>query len=129
MSLFYKIGIIITALLFLIIMIYIIKNNKTWTKEKIITLALLSVVIATFTLPGMHDRYLYIGEVLSILYYFTYKKNLLLVLIININAIITYTCYLCGITMNSVFSLSFVIYVIALIMFIKDFVYLFKKDR
>lgn len=128
-SLFYKIGFIITLLIFLIIMIYIIKNNKSWTKEKIITLALLSVVIATFTLPGMHDRYLYIGEVLSVLYYFTYKKNLPLVLIININAFITYTCYLCGITMNSVFSLLFVIYVIALIMFIKNFAYLFKKDQ
>lgn len=128
-SLFYKLGFIFTVLLFLIIMIYIIKNNKNWTKEKIITLALLSVVIATFFLPGMHDRYLYVGEVLSILYYFAYKKNLLLVLIININALITYTCYLCGITMNSVFSLSFVIYMIAIIIFIKNFIFLFKKDQ
>ncbi len=130
-SLFYKLGIMVTALIFLIIMIYIIKNNKTWTKEKIITLALLTVIVATFFLPGMHDRYLYIGEVLSILYYFTYKKNFLLVLIININAIITYVCYLCGITMNSLFSFCFIIYVIAILIFVKNSICLFsnKKDK
>ena len=44
----------------------------------------------------MHDRYLFVGEILSIIYHIIYGKNGILVAIININAIITYSRFLLG---------------------------------
>ena len=45
-----------------------------FNKQKIIEFSLWSVVIATFFLPFMHDRYLYLGDILSVVY-FIYNKD------------------------------------------------------
>lgn len=45
----------------------------------------------------MHDRYAYVVEVLSIIYFAIVKRDWLILLIININALITYLSFLGGI--------------------------------
>ena len=61
-------------------------------KQQIIEFGLLSILIATFFLPHMHDRYLFFADIFSILY-FIYNKDKLYVPI-GIQSISLY-CYIC----------------------------------
>ena len=87
-------GLIVTLVICMLTLFYVLEKKIKWNNEKIITLALWFLVIITFTLPSMHDRYLYVGEVLSIIYYIRYRKNGALVTIINLNAIVNYSNFL-----------------------------------
>ena len=116
---FKYIGIIMTIVIFVLMLFYFIYKKVNWNKDKIITLSLLVLVIISYTLPGMHERYLYVGEVLSIVYYLVYRKNLPLVIIINLNAIITYSMYLTYYTTNLMPVLS-IVYGIIVIYFARD---------
>ena len=90
------VGLAVSLVICMVVLYYVIEKKIKWNKEKIVTLALWFLVILTFTLPCMHERYLFIGEILSIIYYICYRKNGLLVAFININAIVTYSIYLFG---------------------------------
>lgn len=116
---FKYIGIIMTIVIFALMLFYFIYKKVNWNKDKIITLSLLVLVIISYILPGMHERYLYVGEVLSIVYYLVYRKNLPLVIIINLNAIITYSMYLTYYTTNHMPVLS-IAYGIIVIYFARD---------
>ena len=89
-------GILFTLAICMFVLFWVLEKKIKWNKEKIITLTIWFLVIITFTLPCIHDRYLFVGEILSIIYYICYKKNGALVAIININAIITYSDFLLG---------------------------------
>ena len=110
------IGIIITLVILASLLFYFIYKKVKWNNDKIIVLSLLILVIVTYTLPSMHERYLYIGEVLSIVYYLIYRKNLPIVLMVNLNAIITYSVYLTGFKTSILPALS-IIYGIVIIYF------------
>lgn len=82
------------TLFFLLLMLYIITVNKiTINTERIITLGIWSVVIVTYTLPGMHERYMFVVDVLIIIYFILYRKHLLFaitLLLITFNSHIRY---------------------------------------
>ena len=105
---FKYIGLIITIVVFAIMLFYFIYKKVKWDKDKILTLSLLVFVIISYIMPGIHERYIYIGEVLSIVYYLAYRKNLPLVIILNLNAILTYSIYLTGYETNLIPLLSIV---------------------
>lgn len=113
------VGIIFTLAICVFALFYILEKKIKWNNEKIITLALWFLVIITFCLPCMHDRYLYLGEVLSIVYYISYRKNGLLVAIVNINAILTYSSFLFN---NNTVNFQFmaVIYMFIILLFTKN---------
>lgn len=74
------------------VMAFIILYRKVkFDKQKIIEFGLWSVVTATFFLPYMHDRYLFVGDILSILY-FLYNRDKIYIPI-GISAVSTY-CYM-----------------------------------
>lgn len=87
-------GMLITVAICAVVLFYVLEKKINWNKEKIMTLALWFLIVVTYTLPCIHDRYLYIGEILSIIYYVSYKKHGLLIFMININAILTYSHFL-----------------------------------
>ncbi len=87
------IGIFVTFIILLFALIYILKFKIKFNEEKIITLTLWLLIIVTFCLPRMHERYLFLGEILAVIYYIVYRKNLTTVLFINIMTIITYLNY------------------------------------
>lgn len=113
------VGILVTLVICMATLLFVLEKKVKWNTEKIITLALWFLVIVTFTLPCMHDRYLFLGEILSIIYYIIYRKNALLVLIININAILTYSTYL--FSKSSVnFQVMAIIYLVLILIFSKN---------
>ncbi|WP_277643761.1 hypothetical protein [Inconstantimicrobium porci] len=97
-DLLHKAGILMTILLFAIIFHLIIIKNTTLDNEQILSLSLLSIVVATYFLPSMHDRYMYVGDVLSIIYVFVKKDKLYAPIIILFNSLAPYITYLFGIT-------------------------------
>ena len=109
-----KIGIVITMIIYFIIAILVLYKKVKFNKQAIIEFGLLSVIIATFFLPHMHDRYLYLGDILSLLY-FLYNKNKIYIPI-GIQIVSLY-CYIHFIYYYNVFQIKFVtiIYLVVLI--------------
>ena len=107
-QIFKYIGIIIVIFVLAMMLFYFIYKKVNWNKDKIIVLTLMVLVIISYILPGFHERYLYVGEILSIVYYLVYRKNLPLVIMVNLNAILTYSIYLTGYQTNIMPLLSIV---------------------
>lgn len=70
------IGILFTFLFTLLMGGLLAKKYRTeLTNDYLVRLALLSAVIFPFSLPGMHERYMYVGDLLAVAYimYFPHK--------------------------------------------------------
>ena len=89
-----KIGLLITWFICMLTLFYLFKKTIKWNKEKIINLGFLLIMLVTYFLPCMHERYVYFGEALAIVYYLVYRKNLGIVIMVNLNAIVTYIVFL-----------------------------------
>ncbi len=87
---------IITGLIFLGLLIYFIKRKKKIEGKEIISVALLSVLIATYFLPFMHERYMFMADILSVIWYFLYRRKIFIPLIINLSSLAGYSIYLFG---------------------------------
>lgn len=116
---FKLIGIIITIIILGLLLFYFIYKNVKWNNDKIFVLTLMVFVVVTYTLPGMHERYMYVGEVLSIMYYLMYKKNLPIVLMVNFNALVTYSVYLTGFVTDMLPLIS-IVYGVVIVYFVVD---------
>lgn len=93
-TVFYRVGFLLTIAACVLMLGFVIYKKVKWNNEKILNLALWFIVITTFLLPGMHERYMYVGEVLSIICYIAYKKNLSLTAFILTASTITYSSFL-----------------------------------
>lgn len=125
-KIFYKVGVIVALGVCLLLLIYCIKKKVKWNNEKIITFGIYSLVITTFLLPGMHERYLFAGEVLSIIYFIIYKKNYPLCLFMIVAPLITYITFLNDRYFTLMPFLSLV-YLIIIYFFTKDTLKLLKE--
>ncbi len=69
-------GLIFTALFCLVIGV-VLKNKKyVFTPEAMLKLAFLSSILIPFVLPGMHERYMFLGDALALIYFFLFMKRL-----------------------------------------------------
>lgn len=100
--------------------IYLSKKKIEFTFDTYIKLAFLSVIITPFLLPGMHERYLYLGDAMAILYYLVFRKNLRLT--IGILSVSFYS-YLCCSRLQNILPLwpAFFIYLYIIILAVNDF--------
>lgn len=110
--------IIITGLLFLGLLIYFIKRKRKIEKEEIISVALLSVLIAVAFLPFMHERYMFMADVLSVIWYFIYKRKIYIPIIVNLSSLAGYSVYLFGLDWMPlwIFSCLMLIAIVSLIL-------------
>lgn len=127
-NIFSKIGILFTIMLCAAMMAFVIFKKVKWNNEKILTLALWFIVIVSYFLPRMHDRYMFVGEILAVLCYIVYKKNLHLVICTNIIAMIVYSRYLFGAN-NFNYSMLSVIYLIVIIYFTRNVFILLSNNK
>lgn len=74
-GLVFKMGIIITIALFVLIAFLVLYKKVKFDGKAIVEFALWSVLICTFFLPSMHERYLFVGDVLGILYLLLNKEK------------------------------------------------------
>lgn len=90
-----KVMVVITLLIFAIIALIILVKKIKFSKEDIISIGIWSILFSTFLLPYMHERYIYMAEVLSIIYLIIYgiKKGYVM-LFLQICSIATYIVFL-----------------------------------
>lgn len=69
------IGLVVTSLITLTVGILLSRKKYEFTFDHWIQFAFLSAVATPFLLPGMHERYMYLGDVLGVLYFFIARKN------------------------------------------------------
>ena len=114
-----KVGIIATLFVFVIMAFMVLYKKIKFNKQQIVEFGLLSIMIATFLLPHMHDRYLFAGDILSVLY-FVYNKDKIYVPIgISLISMYGYTGFLFGRISIPIQYLSFM-YLILIVLVAKD---------
>lgn len=91
-----KAGVIFTITVFAIVALIFLYKKVKLEKEDIISLSLWSVMICTFFLPHMHDRYMFAADVLSIIYFMFNRKRWYIPVGINFVSLYTYFACLWG---------------------------------
>jgi len=69
-------GIILTSALTVFTGFWLRRKQIVFSFETWIRLAFLSAIVVPFILPGMHERYMYLGDILGVLYYLVIRKNI-----------------------------------------------------
>lgn len=69
-------GLILTTIITLLTGFWLRNKKYIFDFEMWVKLAFLSAIFIPFILPGMHERYMYMGDILGVLYFFTTRKNI-----------------------------------------------------
>lgn len=93
-------GVILTALIFLTLLIYCYIKKDNINEYSILNLSVLSVGICYFFLPCMHERYSYLFDVFSIIWVIIYGKKYFIPILINICSFTLYSSYLMSFTVT-----------------------------
>lgn len=114
-----KMGVMCTIFVFVIMAFMVLYKKIKFDKQQIIEFGLWSVMIATFLLPHMHDRYLFAGDILSVLYCIYNKDKLYVPIGISLISMYGYTGFLFGKNPVPIQYLSFM-YLILIVIVTKD---------
>ena len=120
-------GILLTFALTLISGIWMSKKKYNFSFDNWIRLAFLSAIVIPFLLPGMHERYMYLGDVLGVLYFLVVRKNIHLpvgILLVSFYSYIRCSRYNGVIPMEP----AFVVYLSVIVLTIFDFIKSLKND-
>lgn len=117
-----KVGILLTIFIFVVLALIVMYKKIEFNNENIITFGLLSVLIATFFLPHMHDRYLYIGDILALVYLVFNNKKIYIPIGIELISLYTYGIFLFGYSGIPIQIISFM-FLCILIVVVKDGIY------
>ncbi len=116
-------GIILCMSAFIIILYCVINKKIKLNSNNILLLCAISPIIAPFFLPHMHDRYLFMGDIYTVIWFICSKnkKYLYVPVTINLVSLSTYTSFLFGYEfLNPTFIA--VIYLLVLIKFMYDII-------
>lgn len=113
--------ILLTICILGIIAMFIINYKFILTEKHIIGLSILSILICTYFLPAMHDRYIFIADVLAVVYFMIDKKKVYIPLGITTISLIPYLKYLFGFTVID-FKVAAIFNLIIIILFFKDLI-------
>ena len=91
-----SIGIVCLLAVFIIISVIVVIKKTDIKEENILLIGIWGILISTFLLPNMHDRYLYMADILSIIYVIKYQKNIWVAITINAISLYLYNIYLTG---------------------------------
>lgn len=84
----------IVLVVFALLLFYVIKRNKELGNNDILNLSLISILVCVCFLPCMHERYLFVGDVLSILWYLLNRKKIYVPIVINLISFFSYMKFL-----------------------------------
>lgn len=88
------IGIVFTIAIFVVLAFLVLERKIKFTPRAIIEFGIWSVLICTFFLPCMHERYLFLADILGILYLIYNKKKYYIPLGIELISLYGYLYYL-----------------------------------
>lgn len=120
---------IITTIAVVIIGGYWLKSKQfTFDVDIFVTIAFLSVIITPFLLPGMHERYLYLGDIFSVLYIILRRKKIY----IPIGVIsVSFYAYMCCSRLKEILPLwpAFFVYLMVIILLLIDLKEMIKEKK
>jgi hypothetical protein len=94
---FNLIAIMVTGMVLVVVFYFIFLNRKKFTKIDVLNLFFLFSLIVPYFLPKMHERYFFMAEILSVIYFIFNPKKWYYPLIIQICSLSTYLSFLFGI--------------------------------
>jgi len=120
-------GIIFTALFTLLTGLWLSQKRFVFTLELWVKLAFLSAIVIPFLLPGMHERYMYLGDIVGVLYFLVVRKNIHLPIGI---ALVSFYSYIRCSRYNEILPMepAFFIYLAVIIFTSIDFISSLKKS-
>lgn len=90
-----KIMIFILGLIFVSLALYVIIRKVKFDNNLIIEVALWSVMVSTFLLPYMHDRYMFMADILSVIYcILNGRKEIYVPICVSLCSLYTYIAFL-----------------------------------
>ncbi len=89
------VAILLTVSILVLWMLYWFVKQIKLNTENIIGMALISVYTCVLFLPGMHERYGFVYEILALIYVFYNSRSIWLLILLNILSLATYGHYLC----------------------------------
>lgn len=90
-------AIAICLLLFAILAYLIIKSNKKLSIKTKFLLVIISVLVAACFLPYMHERYMIVADILSVIYAFIYREKVKNAIFIELFSLNAYFSFLSGV--------------------------------
>lgn len=121
-------GTYITLFCYIIIAFVFINKKIKLNNKLIVKITVLSIMFTTFMLPHMHDRYLYMADVIGIIYLLIEPKKFYIPLGINFVSLYTYMVYLGGLRAIPMCVVA-VFYMIIIFLMAKDTINDIKKER
>ena len=120
-------GVIFTFFFTLISGVWLSSKRFIFDDERWLQLAFLSAILVPFLLPGMHERYMYLGDLLGVLYFMVFRKNIhftLGILLVSLYSYIRCSRY------NDILPMwpAFFVYLSVIVLVIIDFFKSFKRQ-
>lgn len=115
------IGIIATFVILVSLAYFVYTRKVKFDKKAIIDFGLLSILITTFFLPQMHERYLFMGDVIALLYLAINAKKYYVPIMVEFISLNGYMYLLfAGFAIN--FSTLSIAFLVLLVLFTKDII-------
>ena len=124
-----RLGVIVTIFIFAIMAFIVLYKKIEFDKQKIIEFGFWSVLVATFVLPHMHDRYLFVGDILSLLYFLFNKEKIYVPIGISLISMYGYSAFLFGQKTIPIQYMSLVYLVIVVLVTQDIFCKYFKEQK
>lgn len=120
-------GVGLTCFLTLLVGLFLRQKKYMFSFDTWVRLAFAGAIMVPFFLPGMHERYMYVGDVLGVLYWLVIRKNVYLPVGI---ALVSAYSYACCSRLQSILPLApgFFVYLLIIILVIIDFVQSIETD-
>ena len=128
MDIISRIGMLFTCFIYFIIWLYVIVNKVKFNKEKILSILLWSLMIATYFLPRMHERYMFVGDIVSVIWFICYEKKYYIPMLINLISVITYFRFLFEFDFIN-YNLIAIIYFVVIVCFTKYILEMLVSDK
>lgn len=123
-----KLMVIVTLAIFAVVAIIILIKKIEFSKKDIINIGIWSILVSTFFLPYMHERYIYMAEILSIIYLLIYGiKRSYVLICLQICSICTYILFLWKVNLIPIQILSCINLLVILLLSIDIFCEMKKK--
>jgi Gpi18-like mannosyltransferase len=105
-ALFCNAGILFTVFVILAICALVVSTRATVGRDGIVRVAMVSVLVVPFCLPGMHERYFFPADLMAIVFAFYFPRFFLVPLVVCLASVFAYVPFLFGQTVVSPAHLS-----------------------
>ena len=118
---FNSVGILITFFILITIAFFVYTKKIKFDKKAVIDFGLFSVLITTFFLPQMHERYLFVGDALGILYLVYNKEKYYIPITIELISLYGYMSFLFSLTPINISTMG-IVFLIIIIIYTKNMI-------